>query len=62
MRIGIHLQIPTKFCIYEKLDVHRLCDVRQIEIHTAEPLVPHRLKNEFKRLIRLILCSELIIN
>jgi hypothetical protein len=35
------------------------CDVRQLEICTAEPLVPKRLRIEFKRVI---LCSELILN
>jgi hypothetical protein len=41
----ICLQIHTTFCRGERtisllLNVHRVSDVRQIEIHIAEPLVP----------------------
>jgi hypothetical protein len=29
-----------KNCMFQLLNAHRFSDVRQIEIHTAEPLVP----------------------
>jgi hypothetical protein len=29
-----------KNCFSQLLSVHNVCDVRQIEVHTAEPLVP----------------------
>jgi hypothetical protein len=29
-----------KNCFYRLLNVHSISDVRQIEVHTAEPLVP----------------------
>jgi hypothetical protein len=41
----ICLQSPTVFCIGGRtisllLNVHRVRDVRQIDIHTTEPLIP----------------------
>jgi hypothetical protein len=46
MRLLICLQIPRnilnrwKNYFSQLLNVHRVSDIRQIEIHTAEPLVP----------------------
>jgi hypothetical protein len=45
MRIVICLQIPRKFWIGGRtisllLNVHRVSDVRETEIHTGQPLVP----------------------
>jgi hypothetical protein len=38
MKMEICLQIPTIFQIL--LNVHNVSDVRETEVHTAEPLVP----------------------
>jgi hypothetical protein len=41
MRMVICLRIPTTFEIgTQVLNVHNVSNVRQIEVHTAEPLVP----------------------
>jgi hypothetical protein len=54
MRIVTCLQIPTVFLVGERiafsqlLNVYSVSDVRQIEIHTAEPLVPHPSPFEVK--------------
>jgi hypothetical protein len=50
----ICLQIPTIFS--QLLNVHNVSDVRQIEVHTAEPLVtgPNRIEVEIAKSPELI--------
>jgi hypothetical protein len=52
----ICLRIPTIFLISGRtafllLNVHNVSDVRQIEVHTAEPLVPGRYRLEVENAI-----------
>jgi hypothetical protein len=53
----IHMQFPTIFWIGKRttsllLNAHNVSDVRQIEIHTTEPLVPEPSPSRLKLLLQ----------
>jgi hypothetical protein len=52
-----HILNMWKNYFYQLLNVHRVSDVRQIEVHTAEPLVPDLSPFEFETAIAIVVAK-----